>query len=395
VKARVPIILANTEDRSYAVQILQFLTGETPEEFKGAVWSAKVAALKEEKLYYVFGDEVKIENYSNLYEELHKKNSTMVVLNDSLPPRGYVNVGTLPTPKVLIKATLLNYLKDKSIVDKIVPSLGGLTMKSVREVARVAMTTTGSLTPQSVNAARKLLVKTTRGISIVDTTLDVYLPDPRLETFVKLERDFFLQDVDLRLRPRGLLFVGPPGTGKTQAAKFIANSWDVPLFRLDPTVQSKYVGESEQNLVQALQQVDYEEPCLLLIDEVEKFFATNEGDAGVTNRMLGSLLWWMQEHKTKVFTLMTSNHKDQIPPELFREGRIDQVIGFEGMDLEESKNFAKYIVSSFPDVMFDMERLYSQLKGGIAQVEDKKLTPAKITRYVYEEAKKAILEKGE
>ncbi|MGZ7154090.1 AAA family ATPase, partial [Streptococcus pyogenes] len=71
--------------------------------------------------------------------------------------------------------------------------------------------------------------------------------------------------------PRGLLLDGPPGTGKTMAAKFIAQKWNVPLFRVDvATTLSRYVGESELRFQQNLAQVSNEAPCIALFDEIEK-----------------------------------------------------------------------------------------------------------------------------
>jgi ATP-dependent 26S proteasome regulatory subunit len=134
-------------------------------------------------------------------------------------------------------------------------------------------------------------------------------------------------------------------TGKTEGAKAIASAFGVPLYRLDlGTMMGKFVGDSENNLNAALQQIDEVEPCVVIFDEVEKVFkgASGGGDSGVTARMLSQLLWWLQEHKTKVFTVMTTNDVNAIPQELYRPGRIDRQMHFGGIDnWKEAYIFAK------------------------------------------------------
>lgn len=131
-------------------------------------------------------------------------------------------------------------------------------------------------------------------------------------------------------------------TGKSAAAKAIASAMGIPLYRLDVgAMKDKYVGNSEANLLSALAQVDQVEPCVVLFDEVEKVFQS-QNDSGVTTSMLSQLLWWLQEHKSKVFSVMTTNDRTKIPPELYREGRVDQVMVFLGVEgFVEGYKFAK------------------------------------------------------
>ncbi len=89
-----------------------------------------------------------------------------------------------------------------------------------------------------------------------------------------------------------------------------------------------------------MKQAEQSSPCILLIDEVEKLFHTHGDDSGVTSRLLGSILWWLQEHESKVFTIMTTNKESAIPPELYRQGRIDQEVNFGKLSGGVSKTFA-------------------------------------------------------
>ena len=127
--------------------------------------------------------------------------------------------------------------------------------------------------------------------------------------------------------PRGVLFVGVQGCGKSLAAKVIARTWRQPLLKLDAgRLYDKFVGESERNLRKALDVAEAMAPCVLWIDELEKAFATGgDGDAGLSRRMLGSLLTWLQERKAAVFVAATANDLARVPPELLRKGRFDEI----------------------------------------------------------------------
>ena len=128
--------------------------------------------------------------------------------------------------------------------------------------------------------------------------------------------------------PKGVLLLGVQGAGKSLAAKAIAGSWNVPLMRLDFAVlYNKFHGESERNLREALTQAEAMAPCVLWIDEIEKGLASNggESDGGVSRRMLGTVLTWMAERTAKVFLVATANDVMQLPPELLRKGRMDEI----------------------------------------------------------------------
>ena len=98
--------------------------------------------------------------------------------------------------------------------------------------------------------------------------------------------------------PKGILVFGIPGTGKSLIAKTIAKQWNMPLLVMQ-NVLDKYVGESEKRMKEALKQAEAMAPCVLFIDEIEKFFAGvgGTGDSGVSSRIFGQFLSWMQESK--------------------------------------------------------------------------------------------------
>ncbi|WP_458070694.1 AAA family ATPase [Rhodanobacter sp. BL-MT-08] len=126
--------------------------------------------------------------------------------------------------------------------------------------------------------------------------------------------------------PKGVLLLGVQGCGKSLASKAIAGGFGVPLVRLDfGTLYNKYQGETEKNLREALASTELLAPCVLWIDEIEKGLAGGGDDGGVSRRVLGYLLTWMAERKAKVFVVATANTVDELPAELLRKGRFDEI----------------------------------------------------------------------
>lgn len=115
------------------------------------------------------------------------------------------------------------------------------------------------------------------------------------------------------------------GGGKSLAAKAIAGLWNVPLLRLDMgALYNKFHGETERNLRETLQLADNVSPCVLWMDEIEKSLGQSDNE-GISQRVLGTLLTWMAERKSRVFIVATSNDISRLPPELLRKGRLDEI----------------------------------------------------------------------
>ncbi|MDR3200694.1 MAG: AAA family ATPase [Spirochaetales bacterium] len=130
--------------------------------------------------------------------------------------------------------------------------------------------------------------------------------------------------------PRGILLLGIPGCGKSLAAKAIAGLWQLPLLKLDVgKVFSSYVGSSEENVRRAIRTAESIAPVILWLDEMEKGFSglgsSGMTDGGTAARVFGTFLTWLQEKTTPVFVVATSNNVSQLPPELLRKGRFDEI----------------------------------------------------------------------
>jgi hypothetical protein len=130
--------------------------------------------------------------------------------------------------------------------------------------------------------------------------------------------------------PKGLLLLGVQGCGKSLTAKAVAAQWSLPLLRLDVgRIFSGLVGSSEENLRKAIRVAESVAPAVLWIDEIEKglsgIASSGMTDSGVTARVFGALLTWLQEKTAPVFVIATANRIEALPPELLRKGRFDEI----------------------------------------------------------------------
>ena len=218
---------------------------------------------------------------------------------------------------------------DKSALDALVNSLRGLPHMDVRRLVHGAIADDGAITPNdvpNVNKAKFELMdmegvlhfeyNTAKLSEVAGLKQFKKWLNERREAFFKAENDI----------PKGVLLLGVQGGGKSLAAKAVAGVWGVPLLRLDMgQLFNKYIGETERNLRQALALADTLSPCVLWVDELEKGLAESNAEGGLSKRILGTLLTWMSERQSRVFIVATSNNIQQLPAELLRKGRFDEI----------------------------------------------------------------------
>ncbi|MGI8923476.1 MAG: AAA family ATPase [Fimbriimonadales bacterium] len=140
--------------------------------------------------------------------------------------------------------------------------------------------------------------------------------------------------------PKGVLLLGVQGCGKSLVAKAIASQWGLPMLRMDVgKIFGSLVGQSEENVRRAIQVAESVAPCVLWADELEKGFAgvqgSGFGDSGTTARVFATFITWMQEKTAPVFLVATANDVSQLPPELLRKGRFDEIFFIDLPDREE------------------------------------------------------------
>ena len=170
--------------------------------------------------------------------------------------------------------------------------------------------------------------------------------------------------------PRGILLVGVPGCGKSLSAKSISANWRLPLYRLDfATVQGSYVGQSEQQLKDALTTAEGMAPCILWIDEIEKGLSgatgKSSGDGGVSTRMVGQFLFWMQECKKQVFVVATANDVSMLPSELLRRGRFDELFFVDLPTADERRDILSLYMKKYLNFKFE-----GQLAEKVIEISD-------------------------
>lgn len=169
--------------------------------------------------------------------------------------------------------------------------------------------------------------------------------------------------------PKGILLLGVQGCGKTLVAKTVAKAWGLPLLKLETgRLYDKFIGESEKNLEKALRTAERMAPCVLMIDEIEKGLAYSqsaEADAGLSRRIFGRLLGWLQDRQAPVFVVATCNNISQLPPELTRKGRFDEIFFIDLPNRNERKEiFAVHLKKRKRDPKaFDLDALAAASEG--------------------------------
>lgn len=148
--------------------------------------------------------------------------------------------------------------------------------------------------------------------------------------------------------PKGVLVTGIPGCGKSLTAKAMSTIWQLPLLRLDlGKIFSGLVGSSEENMRKAIATVEAVAPSILWVDEIEKGLngVGSSNDSGVSSRIFGTFLTWMQEKTAPVFVIATANDISKLPPELLRKGRFDEIFFVDLPTLNERKEIFKVHLS--------------------------------------------------
>jgi hypothetical protein len=260
--------------------------------------------------------------------------------------------------------------------DMFAAALSGLTLHQARQaVAQVAIED-GRLTSDDLQRIVALKARALRNDSLLE-----YFPPAdntyQLGGFANLQRwlerarvAFTPEAAQFDIpEPKGVMLVGVQGCGKSLAAKVIAREWKQPLLKLDAArLYDKYIGESEKNLRRALAAAESMAPVVLWIDEIEKGMAPGNGqdaDGGLSQRLFGSFLTWLQEKRSDVFVVATANDLSALPPELLRKGRFDEIFF---VDLPEAAERAEILrihlgLRKLDPACFEVERIAAAADG--------------------------------
>jgi ATP-dependent 26S proteasome regulatory subunit len=260
-------------------------------------------------------------------------------------------------------------------IRRLVTALTGMTLKQARQVICHAALEDGEL---CVNDVQQILDRKAQVIRN-DGILDFFPANdhaPQLGGFKGLKQWLTEASVGFSPRakamnlpaPKGILIVGVQGCGKSLAAKTIAQAWKMPLLKLDAgRLYNKYIGESEQNFRRAIALAESMAPTILWIDEIEKSFSPNAGDSdgGLSQRLFGSFLTWMQEKSQSVFVIATANDISKLPPELLRKGRFDEIFFVDLPDATERQQILQIHLQKHQQspVQFDFVQLLEVTEG--------------------------------
>lgn len=281
------------------------------------------------------------------------KGCAMVILSPCFKPHTTVEKlitimdYDLPSPEELEKiAEGIAQSADKVLEapPEILKALGGLATSEAENALALSVVETGGFDSEVIYREKVQQVKKTGLLEIID-------PDPNgldaiggldaLKEWITVRKRAYTPEAEkYGLKPpKGILLVGVPGTGKSLSAKAFGTALEVPTVRLDiGNLFNSLVGESEARTREALQLAEAMAPCVLWIDEIDKGFAgsggSGSGDSGVTRRVFGSVISWMQERKRPVFMVATANQVSHLPAEILRKGRFDEIFA---VDLPDEK----------------------------------------------------------
>ncbi len=245
---------------------------------------------------------------------------------------------------------------DQDAVRQILRNLQGLSLPDARRIARQLIFADGALQADDLPQLAKLKFELLNRSGHLHYEYDSarfgdVAGAARLKRWIEQRRAVFVSgDAPPGLDPpKGMLLLGVQGCGKSMLAKATAAGFGVPLLRLDfGTLYDKYHGETEKNLRDALASAEQLAPCVLWIDEVEKGLASSGEDGGVSRRVLGYLLTWMAERKAPVFIVATANQVHELPAELLRKGRFDEIF---------------FVDLPTPDIRVELLRLHLGKRG--------------------------------
>jgi ATP-dependent 26S proteasome regulatory subunit len=261
--------------------------------------------------------------------------------------------------------------------DKILEAAVGLTLNEAENVFAKTLVITGRLTAKEVPfiySEKKQIIRKTGLLEYIEVdehlsgvgglqALKDWLIKRRL-AFSDKARAFGLPT------PKGVLFLGIQGCGKSLCAKAVANFWEVPLLRLDMgKLFGSFVGTSEHNVRRAISIAESVSPVILWIDEIDKGFSGLQSsafsDSGTTARVFGTLITWLQEKTVPVFVIATANNVEVLPPELMRKGRFDEIFFVDLPNIIERKEiFFIHVKKRKRDPRrFDLEVLAKETEG--------------------------------
>lgn len=376
IRSRYPVIYLLTFEEGRAEDILEDIARDmkkklvtwsvTDDSSKKTPFAKAEEALDEaiasaESAIYMFRDfhaflenETVIRKVRDLVNDFSRSHKTMIIVSPEqkipselekditivdLPLPDRTEIGEVLNDAIVFanKNPKLSASLDDEGKNSVIDATLGLTLTEAKRIFSKAMLTNNTLDSRDVDLIlfeKKQLIRKSGSLEYFDssdTISDVGGMDNLKEWLVNRSDSYTNKARDYGLPlPKGLLLLGVQGCGKSLTAKAVASLWNQPLLRLDMgKIFSSFIGSSEENMRRAIATAESLAPVILWIDEIEKGFSgiksSGATDAGVTARLFATFLTWMQEKTKPVFVIATANSIADLPPELLRKGRFDDI----------------------------------------------------------------------
>lgn len=242
---------------------------------------------------------------------------------------------------------------DTATEDAVLRAAGGMTTAEAENAFALSLVRHKAIKPDVIAHEKAQVIKKGGLLEVVETklSLDSIGGLDELKNWIACRKDDFSDEAAAFgvAMPKGVLLVGYPGGGKSLSAKAMANILGVPLFRMDgSSFMGSLVGESEAKMKRIQQTTEAAAPCVVMIDEIEKLLngsqSSGQTDGGTMSRVLGSFLSWMSDKTKPVFIVATANNVDQLPPELLRKGRWDEIWFVDLPSISERKSVWSVVI---------------------------------------------------
>lgn len=216
-------------------------------------------------------------------------------------------------------------LPEEQELEQVLDAASGLTRAEAESAFSLSLVRHGKITPETTWELKTQTLKKSGLLELYrgDACFDDLGGLDALKSFCNRA----LTRSNDHVRAKGVMLLSPPGCGKSQICKALGNETGRPVILLDVgSLMGSLVGQTESRTRQALKIIDAMGKSVVLLDECDKAFGSATSDnSGVSARMLGAFLTWLNDRESDSFVVCTANDVQKLPPEFARAERFDSV----------------------------------------------------------------------